>query len=92
MLSESRTQHDSVDYVYFRMEQLISILMRAVFRNLINQGVLHLVINSWENLKNIINSEELPKTVNFVYAGNVSGPFFLIINIFKVDDKKIYKQ
>ena len=46
MLSESRTQHDSVDYVYFRMEQLICILMRAVFMNLMNQGVLDLVINS----------------------------------------------
>ena len=76
MLSESRTQYDSIGYVYFRMEQLISILMRAVFMNLFNQRVLDLVINSWENLKNIINSEELPKTVNFVYTGNVGRPSY----------------
>ena len=54
ILSESRTQHDSVDYVYFRMEQLIFILMRAVFVNLINQGVVGFVINSWEDLKSNI--------------------------------------
>ena len=65
ILSSSRTRHDSVYYVYFRLEQLISILMRAVFMNLMNQGVLDLVINSWENLKYIINNKELPKTVNF---------------------------
>ena len=36
MLGESRTQHDSVDYVYFRMEQVISILIRADFINLMD--------------------------------------------------------
>ena len=78
MLSESRTQHDSVDYVYFRMEQLISILMRAVFMNFMNQGVLDLVINSWESLRYIINNEELPKAVSFVYTGNVGRPLYNI--------------
>ena len=76
MLGESRTQHDSVDYVYFRMEQVISILIRADFINLMDQGVLDLVINSWENLKNIIHNEELPKAVNFVYTGNVGRPSY----------------
>ena len=74
MLSESRTQHDIVDNVYFRIEQLISILMRAEFMKLIDQGVLDLVINLWENLKNIINNEELPKTVNFVYTCTIGMP------------------
>ena len=46
MLSESRTQQDSVDYVNFLMEQRISILMRADFMNLMEQGVLDLMINS----------------------------------------------
>ena len=46
MLSESRTQQDSVDYVNFLMEQRISILMRADFMNLMEQGGLDLVINS----------------------------------------------
>ena len=78
MLSESRTQHDSVDYVYFRMEQLISILMRAVFMNFMNQGVLDLVINSWESLRYIINNEELLKAVSFVYTGNVGRPLYNI--------------
>ena len=45
MLSESRTQHDSVDYVYFLMEQLISISMREDFINLMEKGVLDLLIN-----------------------------------------------
>ena len=68
MLSESRTQHDGVDYVYFRMEQLISILMRAVFMNLSNQRVLDLAIKSWENLKNIENNEELPTLFTLVMS------------------------
>ena len=46
MLSESRTHHDSVDYVNFHMGQRISILMRADFMNLMEQGVPDLVINS----------------------------------------------
>ena len=45
MLSESRTQHDSVDYVFFLMEQLISISMREDFINLMEMGVLDLLIN-----------------------------------------------
>ena len=71
MLSESRTQDDSVAYVYFYMEQLISILMRADFMNLMDQRVLYFVINSWQNVENIINNEELSKALNFVYTGNV---------------------
>ena len=45
MLSESRTQHDSVDYVFFLMEPLISISMREDFINLMEKGVLDLLIN-----------------------------------------------
>ena len=76
MLGESRTQHGSVGHVYFRMEQVIFILMRADVINLMDQEVLDLAINSWENLKNIINNEELPKAVNFFYTGNVGRPSY----------------
>ena len=39
MLCKSRTQYDSVDYFYFHIEQLISILMRAEFMTLMDQEV-----------------------------------------------------
>ena len=73
ILSESIKKHDSVDYVYFFC---FYSLMRADFMNFMGQGIIDLVINSWGNLKNIINNEELPKTVNFVYTGNVSRPSY----------------
>ena len=76
MLSGSKTQHGSVDYAYFRMEQLISILMRADSMNLMDQGVLDHVINLWGTLKNVINNEEMPKTVSFVYTGNIGRPSY----------------
>lgn len=45
MVSESSSQHDGVDSVYSRIEQLIFNLMRANFMNFIYQGVLELVLD-----------------------------------------------
>ena len=48
--------------------------MRVYFMSLMDKGVLDLVINSRKSFKNIINNEELPKTVNFVYTCSVGRP------------------
>ena len=50
--------------------------MGADFMNLMDQGVLDLVIKSWENLKNTVNNEELPEAVNLVCTGNVGMPSY----------------
>ena len=72
MLSESRTQHDSVDYTAY-----ININERRLHK-LDGKGGSRSFDqpNWWENLKNIINNQMLPKAVNFVYIGNVNRPLY----------------
>ena len=78
-LSDSRNSQETLDYVVYRMEQFISVLMEASFMNYLDPTVVDLHVSAWRCLNCIVNEDQLlSNVVPLSYSGNAGRPSYII--------------